>query len=296
MVSIITINYNGWQDTCELIKSIKRYESYPHEIIVVDNASKDNDVIHIRSSYPEVIVIESSQNLGFAGGNNLGYAHARGEYLFFLNNDMVIKSSILEPMIDCLLENKIGGVSPCIVSLYHPQILQYYGYQELSSITLRHTTLTYDPLKREMFLIPKVTQVLHGGAMMVRRDVIECVGRMTEDYFLFFEEFDWSKRIREAGYKLYYEPRAIVYHKESMTIKPQTPLREYYLARSRMIFARRNCHGIYKYLSCCYQLLFAMPKKILLYLKKKRFDLIKAIWQGTWSGLFFVSSENENSF
>ncbi|RGN30350.1 glycosyltransferase family 2 protein [Bacteroides oleiciplenus] len=285
MVSIITVNYNGFKDTCDLIVSLKQFETYPHEIIVVDNASQGNDAKRIEQEFPDVIVLSSHDNLGFAGGNNLGYKYAKGDYIFFLNNDMVIKAPMLEPMVNRLKNGDYAGVSPCIVYLYKPERIQYYGYKDMTSITLKHTTESFNPLHREYFLDPQETEVLHGGAMMVRRDVIARVGVMTEIYFLFYEEFDWSRRLREAGCKLFYEPTSVVYHKESMTIKPQTPIREYYLARSRMIYARRNCKGLRKPLSCLYQCILVLPKKILHYMYRQRFDLVSAVWKGTFQGL-----------
>lgn len=99
MVSIITVNYNGWKDTCDLIASLKQFETYPYEVIVVDNASCGDDVKQIRLAYPDVIVLSSERNLGFAGGNNLGYQYAKGDYIFFLNNDMVVKEPMLAPMV-----------------------------------------------------------------------------------------------------------------------------------------------------------------------------------------------------
>ena len=285
MVSIITVNYNGWKDTCDLIASLKQFETYPYEVIVVDNASYGDDVKQIRLAHPDVIVLSSERNLGFAGGNNLGYQYAKGNYIFFLNNDMVVKEPMLEPMVARLRSNDYAGVSPCIIYLYKPERIQYYGYKDMTSITLKHTTESFDLTRRDYFLQPKETEVLHGGAMMVRRDVIIEVGVMTEIYFLFYEEFDWSRRLREAGYKLFYEPTSVVYHKESMTIKPQTPIREYYLARSRMIYAKRNCKGWRKLLSCFYQCVAVLPKKTLSYMWKRRFDLILAVWKGTFHGL-----------
>lgn len=286
MISIITINYNGWQDTCELIDSLKRYETYPsYEVIVVDNASRGDDVARLRSAHPDVLVVESGKNLGFAGGNNLGYRYANGRFLFFLNNDMVIKAPILAPLVR-RLEEGYAGVSPCIQFLYKPDRIQYYGYRELSPITLKHTTESFDVSRREDFLHPSETEVLHGGAMMVSRDVIERVGTMTEVYFLFFEEFDWSRHIRQSGYRLCYEPASVVFHKESMSVKPQTSVREYYLTRARMIYARRNCRGTGKLLACLYQLLLAVPKRIVVCLGNKRFDLAAAAWRGVVSGLF----------
>lgn len=198
---------------------------------------------------------------------------------------MVIKAPILAPLVRCL-EEGYAGVSPCIQFLYKPERIQYYGYRDLTPITLKHTTESFDVSRREDFLHPSETEVLHGGAMMVRRDVIERVGTMTEVYFLFFEEFDWSHCIRRAGYSLYYEPASVVYHKESMTVKPQTFVREYYLTRARMIYARRNCLGIDRLLSCLYQLLLAAPKRTFVCFTKRRFDLVAAVWRGAISGIF----------
>lgn len=286
MVSIITINYNGCKDTCELIASLKQYETYPHEIIVVDNASRENDAKYIQVAFPEITVIRSEHNLGFAGGNNLGYQYAKGEFIFFLNNDMIIKAPVLQVMIKRLEDNRWAGVSPCIAFYFDPKQLQYYGYRDLTSISLRHTTESFEPTRREQFLQPKETEVLHGGAMMVRRDVIERVGLMTEVYFLFFEEFDWSRRIREAGYRLFYEPASVVYHKEGVSIPKATPLREYYLMRSRMIYARRNSKGLRKLFACSYLLFLAIPKNSFTHLLKGRWDLVRSIWKGGLSGLY----------
>ncbi|WP_418460153.1 glycosyltransferase family 2 protein [Bacteroides sp.] len=285
MVSIITINYNGWRDTCELLTSLKQFEDYSYEVIVVDNASRDDDVGRIRSAHPDAIVVCSDRNLGFAGGNNLGYSYANGDYILFLNNDMVLKRAMLRPMVERLSDKKIGGVSPCIYYLHKPEQIQYYGYRDMTPITLKHTTEPFDASRREEFLQPKQTEVLHGGAMMVRRDVIERVGKMTEVYFLFYEEFDWSRRMREAGYILYYEPMSQVYHKESMSIPHATSFREYYLARSRMIYARRNCKGWRKWLACYYLLFLVMPRKMMVFAKEKRPDLLSATFRGTCSGI-----------
>ena len=83
-VSIITVNYNGVTDTCEMIESLKRHESYPYELIVVDNGSANLEgYTLLKDKYPDVIVIRSDQNLGFAGGNNIGIQYATGDYLFF---------------------------------------------------------------------------------------------------------------------------------------------------------------------------------------------------------------------
>ena len=290
MVSIITVNYNGWQDTCELIASLKQHETYPYEVIVVDNASAGDDAERIRAAHPEAKVVRSDVNLGFAGGNNLGYRYAKGDCIFFLNNDMVVKEAVLQPLVRQLEVPGVGALSPCIRLYRHPEAMQYCGYQDMTPITLRHTTRRYEHWRAETFLRPFVTEVMHGAAMLVRRDVIERVGTMTEVYFLFYEEFDWSRRIREAGFAIWCVPGVSVYHKESMSIPLQTPFREYHIARSRMIYARRNNRGVVRLLSCGYLLGIALPKRVCGYLARGRWSLMNAVLRGTWKGLFFKTT------
>lgn len=285
MVSIITINYNGLTDTCELIESFRIHETYPYEIIVVDNGSYMSEGKEIQIRYPEVKVILNS-NTGFAGGNNIGLKKAKGDYLFFLNNDTLIKEPILENLVTRLkISEKNGGVSPMLKYNYSPDIIQYAGFTPFSRITLRNAAIGFNEKDQPCYRISCETASLHGAAMMVRRDVLQRVGSMTEIYFLFYEEFDWSAQIRRAGYKLWYEPEAVVYHKESMTAKKGTPLREFYLSRARLLFARRNISGIDKYLSCLYICFIATPKKAILYLLHGKLSLTMATLRGTFNGL-----------
>ena len=116
--------------------------------------------------------------------------------------------------------------------------------------------------------------------MMVRREAIERAGMMPEEYFLYYEELDWSVRIREAGYRIAYDPRATVFHKESATTGRQSPLRSYYLTRNRLLFARRNRRGAARRLSVAYQLGAALPKSVLTSLLHNRRDLAAAVLRG----------------
>nr|WP_302830763.1 glycosyltransferase family 2 protein [uncultured Bacteroides sp.] len=287
LVSIITINYNGLQDTCELIESLQKYETYPYEIIVVDNASQGDDVDKLSNrKYPFVKLIRSDKNLGFAGGNNLGIKYAKGEYLFFLNNDMVVKSPVIENLVNRLCANPlIAGISPMIRFFYRPNEIQYYGYRDLSVISVMRRTEYFDISRMDEYLHAQKTEVLHGGAMMFHREAIEKVGVMTEVYFLFYEEFDWSRRFREAGYELWYDPASIVYHKESATIKPLTAFREFYLTRSRMIFTRRNNKRLVRILSCLYLIFISAPNKTQRYAREGNWHMIPSVWCGAFSGL-----------
>ena len=125
LVSLITVNYNGLHDTCEMIDSFRRYETYPHyEIIVVDNGSRLPEAEEIRHKYPDVKVVQNINN-GFAGGNNAGLKVTEGDYLFFINNDTLIKEPILDTLVRRIEADPQhnGGVSPMLKFAARPAIL-----------------------------------------------------------------------------------------------------------------------------------------------------------------------------
>lgn len=286
MVSIITVNYNGLADTCEMIDSFRRHETYPYEIIVVDNGSRMPEGEEIKKRYPDIKLVKNT-NTGFAGGNNAGLKLAEGDYLFFLNNDTIIKEPVLEALVSRLeADPRNGGASPMLKYSYAPDTLQYAGFTPFSPITLRNASIGFNEKDQPRYRTARPTASMHGAAMMVRRDVVQQVGPMTEVFFLFYEEFDWSARILRAGYRLWYEPAAVVYHKESMTARKGTPLREFYLSRARILYARRNVTGIGKWLSCLYISFVAAPKKAIAYLIHGRFALAAAAMRGNFSGFF----------
>lgn len=284
MVSIITVNYNGIADTCELIDAFRRYEKYPYEMIVVDNGSALPEGAEIAARYPHVKVV-CNTNTGFAGGNNAGLKVARGDYLFFINNDTVIKAPVLETLIGRLEKRENGGVSPMIKFSHSPDTIQYAGYTALSRITLRNRMIGQGRKDEGQYALPRHTAYLHGAAMMVRRDVIQDIGAMTETFFLYYEEIDWSIRMTRANYRLWYEPGAVVYHKDGTGSRRDNPLREFYMYRARMLFARRNQSGLYKLLSCAYIACIAAPRKVLVHLLHKKGRLAKAVVSGIFEGL-----------
>lgn len=295
LISLITVNFNGLDDTCDMIESFQKFETYqPYEIIVVDNGSQQrkgdyqqSEAEEIQLRYPDVKVVQNINN-GFASGNNAGLKVAEGEYLFFLNNDTIIKEPILHTLVKRLVSDpqRIGGVSPMLKFASQPDTLQYAGFTPMSSITLRNASIGFMQKDAPCFRTACLTASLHGAAMMVSRQAIETAGPMTEVYFLFYEELDWSLQLQKAGYQLWYEPAAVVYHKESMTARKGTPLREFYLSRARILFARRNVYGFKKMGSCTYLCLLAAPKKTIVYLLHGQVALAKATLCGTWQGLF----------
>ena len=281
-LSIITINYNGLKDTCELIDTLPLKDK-SIEVIVVDNASNQDEAAIIEERYPQVKVIRSKENIGFAGGNNLGIKAAQGKYLFFLNNDTLLKpqTSGLKPLISRLESSpKIGMVCPKIKFSWDSQLIQFAGYTPLSPVTMRNKAIGCGEADHGQYDTAHSTPYAHGAAMMVKSEVIEKAGQMPECYFLYYEELDWSMMIRRAGYEIWYEPNCTIFHKESQTTRQNSPLRTYYITRNRFLFTRRNQQGMTKYISYLYLISLVATRDVLRYAFQRRMDLVRATIRG----------------
>ncbi|WP_294139753.1 glycosyltransferase family 2 protein [uncultured Sanguibacteroides sp.] len=280
-ISIITVNYNGMRDTCELIESLHRYVSVSHEIIVVDNGSKSNEASLLQEKYPWIVTIRSQHNLGFAGGNNLGIRQAKGKYIFLLNNDTYVTEDTFGFLLEAIEKKKeIGAVSPKIKFAFPPQNIQFAGYTPLSRISLRNQLIGFGQPDKDIYNRAIPTPFLHGAALLFKREILEKVGYLPDIYFLYYEELDWCTQITRHGYELWYEPRCTVFHKESQSTGQNSPLRTFYLTRNRLLYAWRNRKGGYRLLAILYQLFIAAPKNTVIYLLHGRLKLIHATGKG----------------
>jgi GT2 family glycosyltransferase len=281
-VSVITVNYNQTQVTLECLRSLNQQDYKELEIIVVDNASKEDPAQQILAEFPTVRYIPSDRNLGFAGGNNLGVAVAQGEYLFFINNDTELTNTCIDRLSNFLDEHPgCGAVSPLICYFKEgaagEDIIQYAGMTPVSKTTARNTTLGSGSLDKGQYSVPTETAYVHGAAMMVPKHVVEEVGTMAEHFFLYYEELDWCERIKRAGYGVWIDPRAKIYHKESASVGQSSPLKTYFLNRNRILFVARN-YPASKVLFGGYMWFVVAPKMTLNYVFNLDWANLKAFW------------------
>jgi GT2 family glycosyltransferase len=284
-VSVITVNFNQSFITEQLLSSIAATNAYLEvEVIVVDNGSKVNSVPEWQQSYPDIKFIRSGLNLGFAGGNNLGIKEAKGEYLFFVNNDTEFTEGLIETLVKVLDENpKVGVVSPKIRYFDQPDTLQYAGFTPMNYYTCRNYCIgQFEPDKGQYDDNLGVTGYAHGAAMMLKREAMDKAGLMAENFFLYYEEMDWCDRIDRAGYEIWFVPQALIYHKESVSVGKASGLKEYFMNRNRILFIRRNAPFIAKIFFYVYFTLIVTPRNIINYKKNKQKGfttlLLKAIW------------------
>ena len=243
-VYIILVNYNGYEDTVECIESLKKITYSNYKIIVVDNNSLDNSGQKIKQRFCEdIIYIPSDENLGFAGGNNLGIEYAlkqNCDYVLLLNNDTLVEPDFLEPLLQVFKEeHSVGAVGGKIFHWSNPELLWFAG-AKINSFTGKTRHLGY--LEKDMGQYDKITETdyITGCLMLVKREAIEAAGLMEDKYFLYYEETDWNLRIKKSGYRLFYTPNSRIYHKVSASMTKINHIVNYYYDRNVVYFISKN--------------------------------------------------------
>lgn len=288
LVSIVTLNWNGLDVTMEFLESTRNLTYKNYEIIVVDNGSTIDPTERIMAgNYHNVKVVKSPVNLGSAGGNNFGMRHMSPNYdfCFQVNNDAEVTPDIIEKCLQPFYDDhKVGAVCPKIRFHHHPDIIQYAGFNKMNMLTGKTTAVGSLEKDNGQHDTPGYTYSAHGCAMMVSREVIEKVGMMAEKYFVYYDESDWSARIRKAGYEIYYQAKGLVYHKESMSMGKLSPLKVHFMTRNRIYYMRRNAGAGEFLVFAGFFGLLTVPKTILKFTKNRQFEHLKAFVKGiTWN-------------
>jgi GT2 family glycosyltransferase len=232
-VMILVLNWNNWRDTVDCLASLAGLEYGNCEILVLDNGSTDGSAERISSVFPKVEVIKLGENMGFGRANNVGIRIAlerRAEFVWLLNNDTTVDSKSLRAMVDKAHEDpRIGAVGSAIYYADEPDALQVWGGGGLilwcgRSFHFRRAVSDAN------------IHFLTGASLLLRRSVLETVGLFDEAYFLYWEDVDYSLRLRRAGWNLAVAGDSSVWHKESATAGKNKPQLDMNFARSASRF------------------------------------------------------------
>ncbi len=286
-VSIVLINWNQLEVTAACLESLQRLTWRHTEVVVVDNGSTGNDADEIQRRFPWVVLVRNASNKGYTGGNNAGMRVATGEWFLLLNNDTIVEPGLLEPLLDAVRnEPDIGALSPKIRYFDDPNVIQYAGANDDVDMLLgRASWRGCGQADSGQFDEPTDTAIAHGAAFMVRRSVVEQVGTLWEDYFIYYEELDWSLRIRAAGWRIRYVPGSDVLHKESMSVGKHSPFKVYQQCRNRIWMVRRHGSLTERAVFFAWVVMASMPRNTLRHGMAGRLDLLKAQLSGTLAGL-----------
>ncbi|MEN6520996.1 MAG: glycosyltransferase family 2 protein [Armatimonadota bacterium] len=242
-VAIIVLSWNGKDDTFECLKSLGEVVYPNFWTILVDNGSTDGTAEAVRSAFSDVEVIETGQNLGFAGGNNIGIRRSLdsgADAVLLLNNDTVVAPEFLSPLVKVLYRSDdIAAVNPLIYYYDQPDVIWSAG-GEID----RRTGIAYqrylDIKDVGQFRGETAVDYGVGAALLICREAIEKVGLLDPDYFLYYEESDWCFRARDAGYKTIFTPESKIWHKVSRGFEGRSAAQLYYFCRNRLYFLKKR--------------------------------------------------------
>ncbi|HEY3230907.1 MAG TPA: glycosyltransferase family 2 protein [Roseiflexaceae bacterium] len=238
----VILNTNRREDTLACLASLERNTYRDHHIIVLDNASSDGSVPAILSAFPAVQIIELTENLGYAGNNNVGIkaAMAQGaDWVFVLNEDTILDPVCLEQLINIgESDPKTGIVGPMVYHHDEPTIIQSAG--GVLSRYWESWHIAQNEPDQQQFLHPRTVDWVSGCAILVRRAVIEQVGMLDERFFYYWEETEWCIRATKAGWRILHAPQAKLWHKGVRRDYRPKPSVTYYNTRNRFLMLMKH--------------------------------------------------------
>jgi GT2 family glycosyltransferase len=250
------LNYNGFKDTIECVESLLQSNYTNLSIVIIDNGSTDGSAFRLKNKFPSITLIESKENLGYAGGNNLGISWALREgadYIFILNNDTIVSYDCIERFVfwsEILKDNVLGG---SVYTYEKKDELQHFGgVWDLKKGKFKN-------LPDENFSTDKIQELdfLTGCSLFIPRNVFLKTGLFEEAFFLYYEEIDWCFRARSLSFKLFFCPEPKIWHKESRSFAHPKPPQSYYQWRNRLLFVERNFSKSY----FLFYLFWFLPKR-----------------------------------
>jgi GT2 family glycosyltransferase len=241
-IAIVILNWNGLQDTLECLRSIQKITYPNYTTVVIDNGSKGNDAEVIKEKFGDfVYMVEEDKNLGFAGGCNVGIRWALqsgAKYILLLNNDTVVDAGFLTELVSIAQNNlQIGIVGPKVYYYEQPKKIFNVG-GKVNFFTGRTLFIGQGSTDDRQFDNLEEVDFVVGCALLIKEEVIRRIGLLNEKYFSYYEETEWCTKVRKAGFKVFYVPKAKIWHKSPKARTSE--LEKYYLTRNRFLFVKRN--------------------------------------------------------
>lgn len=226
-VLIVLVNYNGFDYTRECVESLFHLDYPEFDILIVDNGSTDGSGKRLAELFDgRVIYLSLLKNLGVTGGNNRGIDYAADnnyDFILFLNNDTMVESDFVSRLVSASIENNKSLVVPKIICFFDQKKLDHFIGHDIDWSTAQ--PLNYSPYPEDR---PEFNKRIEIGiastcCLMVPVEILRKIGHMDENYFMYYDDSDFTIRAKRAGFKIIYEPESIIYHKCNMTTKNQQP-------------------------------------------------------------------------
>ena len=283
LVYIVILNWNRRNDTLECIRSVSEL-TYPcYRILIVDNASTDETLAAVHSLFPDVETVANTSNLGFAAGNNVGikYALAHGaDYVLLLNNDTLVDKRMVDELVAMGESGPDAGITVPKIYYFGEDERIWSAGAEWRVFPPRVKMIGLGQKDGPAFNDYKELDYATGCAMLIRREAFEKVGLLDPDFFMYQEDYDFSFKVRQAGFKIVYVPTATMWHKISKSTGEGSPKKWYLWAQTTVTFYKKLYPRLYEIPLGCFVIWVVLRE-----MAKGRFRFIRPLASGLRDGL-----------
>jgi GT2 family glycosyltransferase len=311
-VAIIILNWNNWQDTVQCLESLSQIDYPNYQIVVVDNGSTDDSVLQLKQRFNAISLLESEKNLGFSGGVNFGIEQMKtSDLILLLNNDTLVEKDFLTGLVRKITSNDTIGLVGGKIYYYEAAecdafIRQLADVQSIkglhsnrnkiwsagggiSKLTKRTFHFGENKNDRGQYDQEREVDFLSGCCLLVKRDVIEKIGLLDPDYFMYYEDVDFCLRAKEQGYKILYVPGSIIWHKVRQPASKRFV--DYYRMKNHLLLLQKRY--AYKSISRCLAGSYLFIERTVRILMRKLIyrnaesvaKRIRSLWRGYFEGL-----------
>ena len=246
---VVVLTWNNAPDAIECLKSVACLD-YPNaHVLLVDNGSTDGSVGLIRTEHPDVEILETGENLGYVGGSNAGIRHALeagAEYVLLLNNDTKVAPDSLNNLVSAAERFPDAAfLGPKVCHLQEPGIIQSAGAR-LDWLWRSHQRGLDEEDRGQFDRLEEVEYVI-GGAVLIRASLLDQIGLLDPDFFMYRDDVDWCLRARRLGYRILYVSDATIWHRSHRVREAQLPFMTYYMTRNSLILLAKHRGGVLRF-------------------------------------------------
>lgn len=287
LVVVVVLNWNRPLETTDCIASLLAGDYPRQQILVVDNGSSDGSVGKLRQRFGgQIEIVETGANLFYAGGNNVGLEwalKAGADWTLILNNDTLVAPDMMGRLVQAALDHPRAGILAPMIYFGHDRSRIWALGGRRRRWLLTPLEIGRGEMDCDQFVTPFSVDYVTGCAMLVRRDVLTQVGLLDTSYRMYYEDADFCVRVQKAGFELWVEPRAKMWHLVSVSAKRQAAKSRYQRTRYRIRFYRQHPHGPLPQLT--HGLLWIQELgRTVGALTRGQPDLARAGWRGLWDG------------
>ena len=293
-IAVILVNWKKYNLTSKCIYSLNKSNYKNFKIILVDNEYSEKSLIELKNKYKELIVFKEKNNLGFAGGNNIGIRYALEndyDYIMLLNNDTEVKENFILPLVERIEKDHfLGAVQPLILNFSNKSIIWNAGGKLNKFLGLTSTRLNNNKLNSSI-VFDDYTDWISGCCILIKSEILTKVGLLDEKFFNYYEDVDWSLRMKNLGYDLGFVKESIIYHHGSSSSKNKkntggliSSKIHYFNIRNHILLLKKH-NNLFNFFGIVFFQIIKITSYIFYFLIRFRFNKLTMVLKGLKHGL-----------